>query len=135
MKIWSLEEANKTLPHLREILSVLIEENKRADLAREALIELEERIKGDGAGMERELEYRKERLLESLAKVRQGLEQISRMGCQVKDLEIGLIDFPGIINERQVLLCWQMGEPAVLYWHDMDKGFTARQLIPSDAFG
>jgi hypothetical protein len=135
MKIWSAEEANRALPQLREILSVLIEQNKLADLAREALLDLEERVRGDGAGMERELEYRRARLREAVAKVRQGVEQVERMGCQVKDLETGLVDFPGVVEGRQVLLCWQMGEPAVLYWHDEDKGFATRRLIPSEAPG
>ncbi len=129
MKIWTLEEANLALPHLREILSVLVEQNKRADLARYALAELEERTKGDGAGMERELEYRRARLRDAMQQLRRGIEQIDRMGCQVKDLEAGLLDFPAILDGREVLLCWQLGEPEVMYWHESDQGFASRQPI------
>lgn len=129
MKIWTVAEANRALPHLREILSVLVEQNKRADLARQSLVELEERIRGDGLGMEKEVEYRRARLRDAMGRVRQGVEQLRRMGCQVKDLEVGLLDFPGIRDGRRVLLCWRMDEPAVLYWHDEDAGFASRRLL------
>ena len=129
MKIWTVAEANRALPHLHEILSVLVEQNKRADLARQSLVELEERIRGDGLGMEKEVQYRRARLRDAMGRVRQGVEQLRRMGCQVKDLEVGLLDFPGMRDGRRVLLCWRMDEPAVLYWHDEDAGFASRQLL------
>lgn len=134
MKIWTVEEANLALPRFREILAILVEQNKRADLARYALQELQERIRGDGAGMEREVAYRRARLREATTQLRQGVEQLARMGCQVKDLEAGLLDFPALRDGRQVLLCWQLDEPEVRYWHEMDQGFATRQPILSDGY-
>lgn len=126
MKLWSVEEADRALPHLREIVSVLVEQNKRAELARQSLAELEERTRGDGAGLETELEYRRARLRDAFTQVRCGLDQIERMGCQLKDLEVGLIDFPTMRDGRRALLCWQLGETAVLYWHPEGVGFAGR---------
>lgn len=128
-KIWSVEEANAAIPYLREILSVLVEQNKRADLAREALIDLQERAAGDGHSLGSEIEFRQARLRDAVAQVRQGIEQIRCMGLEIKDLEVGLLDFPAVIEGRQALLCWQLTEPAVLYWHDADKGFASRQPL------
>lgn len=128
-KVWSVEEANRTLPYLREILSVLMEQCKRADLAREALVEWDEHVRSNGNGTSAEIQRRSARLRDAMSQVRQGLEQVRGMGCEVKDLEIGLVDFPGQINGRDVLLCWQIHEPAVLYWHDPDKGFIDRQPL------
>ena len=128
-KVWSVEEANRTLPYLREILSVLMEQCKRADLAREALVEWNERVQSNGNGTSAEMQRRNARLRDAVSQVRQGLEQVRSMGCEVKDLEVGLVDFPGQLNGRDVLLCWQINEPAVLYWHDPDKGFMDRQPL------
>lgn len=128
-KVWSVDEANRALPFLREILTVLIEQNKRAELAREALLELEEQARNNGHGLDREMEHRQARLRDTLAQVRQGIEQLRSLGCEIKDLEVGLLDFPSFRGDREVLLCWRMDEPAVMYWHDPDKGFSSRQPL------
>lgn len=128
-KNWTVEEANQALPYLREIVTVLVEQNKRSYLARQTLVDMEERVRGNGHDMGLELEHRHTRLRDALGQVRQGLDQLRRLGCEVKDLDAGLVDFPSIRNGREVLLCWQLGEPAVLYWHDSDKGFASRQPL------
>ncbi len=129
MKFWTMEEANRALPYLNEILSVLVEQNQHADLACQSLIELEQRIAGNGHGKKHELEYRRGRLNDARNKMQSGIEQIHRLGCQVKDLDLGLIDFPSRKDGQVVLLCWQLGEPAVLYWHGSDEGFASRRLL------
>jgi hypothetical protein len=62
------------------------------------------------------------------------LERIGRelesVGVQVKDPSIGLLDFPGEIAGRRVLLCWKRGEERVAWWHDLDAGFAGRRPIP-----
>ena len=128
-KLWTVEEADRALPQLREILSVLVEQKKTADLAERALAELQEHIRGNGHGMEREVAHRRLRVRDALAQVRQGIEQIRRMGCEIKDLDIGLVDFPSVLHGQEVLLCWQISEPAVLYWHEFDKGFASRKPL------
>jgi hypothetical protein len=129
MKLWTVDEANAALPYLREILPTLIEQKKRADLARASLHELEQRVRGDGEGAGPELEDRRTRLREALGRLRRGLEQVTRMGCVVKDLEIGLIDFPAELGGRRVYLCWRLGEPSVLYWHALDGSFAGRRPL------
>ncbi|MDQ3855046.1 MAG: DUF2203 domain-containing protein [Chloroflexota bacterium] len=128
-RVWSVEEANRALPYLREVLSVLIEQHKRAELARRALLEIEQKAAGNGHGLDKELEHRRGRLRDALSQVRQSIEQLRSLGCEIKDLETGLLDFPSIHNDREVLLCWRLDEPAVMYWHDRDKGFASRQPL------
>jgi hypothetical protein len=53
---------------------------------------------------------------------------------QIKDLESGLIDFPAIMEGREVFLCWHKGEDDIEYWHDIETGFAGRQKISSDFF-
>jgi hypothetical protein len=53
-------------------------------------------------------------------------------GIELKDARIGLIDFPAKRFDEKVYLCWKLGEPEVLYWHDLSSGFRGRQLLKSE---
>ena len=55
---------------------------------------------------------------------------IEELGCVLKDLDTGLIDFPAQLGDEVVFLCWQSGEPKVIAWHSIDGGFAGRQPIP-----
>ena len=55
--------------------------------------------------------------------------EIDSKGCQIKDLDTGLIDFPTIWEGREVFLCWQLGESEVEFWHEVDAGFAGRQPL------
>lgn len=57
--------------------------------------------------------------------------EIRQLGVQMKGFDTGLVDFPGQIDGRPVLLCWQLGEESVQYWHEEDAGFAGRQPLPS----
>ena len=57
------------------------------------------------------------------------VERINELGCLVKDLEQGLVDFYSTLDDEPVFLCWQFGEPAVTHWHPLEEGFSARQPI------
>ena len=57
------------------------------------------------------------------------IHKIQNMGIHIKDLIIGLIDFPSMHESREVYLCWQFGEGDVEYWHEIEAGFAGRQLI------
>ena len=60
---------------------------------------------------------------------RTALEQIQDTGCVVKDLEIGLLDFPARIDDQDVYLCWRLGEDRIRFYHRQDEGFTGRKPI------
>lgn len=68
-----------------------------------------------------------------IAKVASILESeirtIHETGALVKDLDLGLVDFPGRVNGKDVYLCWKVGEPEIRFWHDVDKGFRERRPL------
>ena len=60
------------------------------------------------------------------------VEDIHKFGCLVKDLDTGLIDFPTLFQEREVYLCWKLGEAGIQFWHGVDEGFRGRKPIDAE---
>ncbi|MBI1787746.1 MAG: DUF2203 domain-containing protein, partial [Acidobacteria bacterium] len=77
------------------------------------------------------LEHRRRRD-ESAEILRAAVESIHEFGCLVKDLDLGLIDFPTWYRGREVYLCWKMGETGIQFWHGVDEGFAGRKPIDRD---
>lgn len=76
-----------------------------------------------------ELKLEDERLVEQMKAV---LDQIRAFGCEVKDLEKGLVDFPALYKGEMVYLCWKPGEEGIAYWHTPEDGFRGRRLIDEE---
>lgn len=77
------------------------------------------------------------RKLERLSLVRlieESVEQIQSSGCLVKDLDMGLLDFPALLNGVEVYLCWKLGETRIEWWHSTQEGYSGRRRI-IDEFG
>lgn len=55
--------------------------------------------------------------------------EIQALGAIVKDLELGLVDFPSLRDGDEVLLCWRVGEDAIEFWHPVDEGFSGRRPL------
>jgi hypothetical protein len=66
------------------------------------------------------------------ARLKAAIENIHGFGCLVKDLDIGLIDFPTLFRGEEVYLCWKLGEPAIEFWHGVQEGFRGRKKIDQD---
>jgi hypothetical protein len=61
--------------------------------------------------------------------IKDTLAEIDAIGVQVKDLDIGLLDFPCVVDDEIVLLCWKYGEDKIEFWHGMEEGFRGRKPI------
>jgi hypothetical protein len=68
----------------------------------------------------------------AVQKLQDAMDQIEDSGCIVKDLDVGLVDFPALLGEEQVLLCWKLGEPRIEYWHRNEEGFGGRKPIDGE---
>jgi hypothetical protein len=65
--------------------------------------------------------------------LKSALHRILETGCLIKDLEVGLLDFPALINNEEVYLCWRLGEDRIRFYHRQDEGFAGRKpLDPRD---
>ncbi len=140
MTLFSVEQANSTLPLVRRIVEDIVREHRRWQ---EKLLELElvastaaSAVGGEGQGGtapgERVTEIERDAM--AIARDIDAFErELEGLGIVLKDRRLGLIDFPGEIDGRRVWLCWRLGEPAVQYWHDLDAGYAGRQPVPAAA--
>ena len=60
------------------------------------------------------------------------LERVRALGGEVKDVELGLVDFPGLRSGEEILLCWKLGEKRVAFWHSVEGGFASRRPIDEE---
>lgn len=135
-KLFSLTEAERLRVQLEPVLIEAMEAHRKLIGHEEQLSDLAERIQRSGGlqvSYERVAKTRVERnrLQES---VEAALDRIQSTGCVVKDLEIGLLDFPARIDNEDVYLCWKLGEDRIRFYHRQDEGFAGRKPIdPRDA--
>lgn len=64
--------------------------------------------------------------------LKSSMEKLEEIGVQVKDLEVGLVDFPTLLRGEEVLLCWRMDEDDIEHWHSVHEGFAGRKVIDRD---
>jgi len=119
-KLFTLDEANRSLPYVSRVVEDVIEVYTR-------IVGLRRRLEDMGAddaalSMEREYEVSMDRLGELV-------DELHLVGVELKDFEKGLIDFPAFADGREVLLCWQRGETQVGHWHEVDAGYSGRQPV------
>jgi hypothetical protein len=133
MRHFTPEEANDALVEVAPLVEQMVAHRRAHVEALTRQEELEGRIRGNGGGIppatlaaaaaEVEGEARE------LARV---IDEIAAHGAQVKDIDEGLIDFPALSRGETVLLCWQLGEDEIRYWHSVDDGFAGRRELPLD---
>ena len=75
------------------------------------------------------LETEKDRLKPLAVKLNDMLEELEHLGCYVKDIDVGLVDFLSTFEGRDIFLCWKLGEEHISHWHELDEGFPHRQEI------
>lgn len=130
-KFFSLSEAETLRSRLEPLLIEAIEARRKIGEVDEKLDELSERIQRSGGLLvpyDRASTWRRE--YNHLAgAIRNAVERIHATGCVVKDIEIGLLDFPSRLNGQEVFLCWRLGEDRIRFYHGMDEGFAGRKPI------
>jgi hypothetical protein len=133
MRLFTPEEANAALAELRPVLERLVQERQAlAERARE-LRAAQGAVAGNGGGIDPgRVATVEEAVARSAAAVTGLVEELQRAGVQVKDLDRGLVDFPARHpgSGETVLLCYELGEPAVEHWHDLEEGFAGRKRLP-----
>lgn len=129
-RLFTVDEANDLLPKLRPLVDQVLENIRRLKGASESVIRREgldpeapnlmNRLRDDGE------------IAKLIGQVKGWVDEINSYGCICKGVEQGLIDFPCLLGSEVVFLCWQIGEPAVGYWHRIEDGFAGRKPLLDD---
>jgi hypothetical protein len=132
--LFTVREVEALIPRLAALMGQAIEHHRQATaLGRELAREREAVGAAGGALLDRtRWKARAERLDGLRLEVKGRLQDIEALGGAVKDLALGLVDFPGLVPgvEDPVNLCWKHGEDAVRFWHGVDEGYAQRKPIP-----
>jgi len=129
-KLFTIEQANAMLPLVKAITSDL------ASLAGEVM-ERRHRLAVLTAGRELkagdpyadELAQTEAELEKDVVRIQEFIAELRALGVEPKGAMEGLVDFPSLLDGRIVYLCWRLGEPEVLHWHELDSGFAGRQSL------
>jgi len=127
------EEANALLEQVRPVAESLVAHRRAFTVAAARRARLTQRISGNGGDFDPQEPSELDEQLEREAKaVAHAVEELQALGVLVKDLDRGLVDFPALRDGEEVLLCWQVGEAEVAYWHGLEEGFAGRKPLPLD---
>jgi len=151
-KFYTIDTANAAVPELDGIVGVLAEQ--RAELVRlrdevlaagtsagdgatTAVADRSSRPAADSSGETQaadppivdDLRLTRLRMQGLIDQMAAGVARIDGLGLTLRDIEHGLVDFPALVAGRQVWLCWQRGEPAIGFWHDLETGFSGRRPL------
>jgi len=126
------DEVNSLIPRLSELMERAMTSHHQATGLQRRLHEEQARIRASGGGLidQRDWKARAERLDGLAIEVRQVFQEIVDLGGTTKGLELGLVDFPGLVAGETVNLCWKFGEADVRFWHGLDEGYAQRKPLP-----
>ncbi len=135
-RYFTLQEAESMIPMVQESLESAIDAKARIEAIESEMQELSSRISMLG-GIEVNPDHVARQKLERVSLVQSveaDVRKIQRSGCLVKDLDMGLLDFPALLNGEEVYLCWKLGETKIEWWHSTHDGYSGRRRI-MDEFG
>jgi hypothetical protein len=129
-KIFTVEQANAALPLVRAITSDLVRLSREVVERRERLALLSGGRSSAAKDLySEELAQIEEELEKDGGQLQAYVDELRELGVEPKSATEGLVDFPAMLDGRLVFLCWKLGEPEVVCWHELDAGFAGRQSL------
>ena len=127
---FTVEQARTLIPWLQKTFDEMQPLIEHSTDIRRYLDEKSKLIRSNGgANAETDIMQSGESLQKIEGEINQMVASIVDLNVLVKNLQTGLFDFPYVMNRELVYLCWQAGEPDLLYWHTIDSGFAGRQSL------
>ena len=123
-KYLKLEEANRLLPFIEEIMWKMVKINNSLNTLTSVDVEFEE----DYEELNYDIQFNK-KFHELSFEFYKEYERLLKVGCILKDLDLGLVDFYSIYESNEILLCWQLGEKNIEFWHSVEEGYQDRKHI------
>jgi hypothetical protein len=127
------DEANAALAEVRPLVERMVAAREALLDAQRRQAELVTRVASNGGGLTPpDVATVATEVQQASTELVAVVEELQGLGVQVKDLDRGLVDFPCEHRGRVVLLCWELGEDEVAFWHGADEGFAGRKPLPLD---
>jgi hypothetical protein len=118
-RCFTLKEANRSLPLVNRIVRDIVNAHEQAS---QLQAKMEEGTPNEAAKLQGQLR-------EILQRLQDYVDELDGIGIELKDYEMGLVDFPAHHRGHDIFLCWKMGEEKIEYWHEVDTGFAGRQPV------
>ncbi|MBS1873441.1 MAG: DUF2203 domain-containing protein [Acidobacteria bacterium] len=133
-RYFTLAQAERLLPKIERAMRRALELAELHQKAESGLQDTLRRLSmlGGAVADRRAISELKDRRDQAAAQVNDVISEIHGQGCQVKDLRLGLVDFPTLYRGDEVLLCWRFGEERIAYWHGLEEGFRGRKPLDQD---
>lgn len=129
LKVFTVTEANKLLPQIASLIQE-VQKKREQILSLEVEIDALELIhEKDENGFSPVLNKKVENYARQVNQFYKLVEDIHALGCLLKDVDTGLVDFYSMYKGRVVHLCWKLGESEISHWHEVGSGFTSRQPL------
>jgi hypothetical protein len=130
-RTFTLDEAQTLLPILESLLAQAINGKRLIEEVDAELQETAHRVFLNGGTLVNvvHLARRKAEREKAIQRLKDAIAEIDATGVQVKDLDIGLLDFPCQVEGEIILLCWKRGEEKITHWHSTSEGFAGRRPI------
>jgi hypothetical protein len=130
-RTFTLHDAQMLLPTLESLLRTAIQSKKLIEDVEAELQEVAHRVFLNGGTLVNvvQIARRKAERERAVQRAKDAVAEIHATGVQVKDIDIGLLDFPCKVDGEIVLLCWKLGEDKIAHWHSTEEGFAGRKPI------
>jgi hypothetical protein len=139
-RFYDIDEANDQLPEVSAILTALRDQRAELIKLRDEALERSESVEATAGDVTRssggesgtangDMRVIRLRMQGVVDRMQAGVARLVELSITLRDIETGLIDFPALVNGRQVWLCWRLGEDQVDWWHELSTGFSGRQRI------
>ena len=131
-KLFTVAEANRTLPLVKVIVSDIVTLAQDVKDRQERLRELRARrssARKTSDAHSEEVHQMEEELEADVERLRGFIDELNKIGVELKDPLMGLVDFRSLMDGREVYLCWRHGENEIEYWHELDAGFSGRHSL------
>ena len=127
---FTLDEAERLLPRLTRLLTQMQGLKQEHDRLQEKVWEFERKMDSNGHLAEAELNEARQEMAKAAAQVNSLIEELQTVGCELKDIDQGLVDFRTVMDGREAYLCWKLGESGIGWWHELETGFAGRRPLP-----
>ncbi|MEN8151905.1 MAG: DUF2203 domain-containing protein [Planctomycetota bacterium] len=128
-RVFTADEANRTIPLVRTIVGDIVRDYELVATMADEYKALR-RLPNRDESHEERLNHLKTEMKTLSDHIDGFVKELGEIGCEMKDLSRGLVDFPAELEERRVYLCWMLGEESIEHWHEVTEGFAGRKPLP-----